>query len=155
MGAGRCLEALLARGANRGAGGGGRIRWRIDISSKIARRPAAGVQLFHLRQRWGAAIWREQTQVLLGRLKYAALPGWEEAERVQTRSEHSSGGQLQDARHSGSGGHWCVVEGSTQTAGGGGHSWAGTAAVVGVWAPCACGAREGWAAFGGGGRPGR
>jgi hypothetical protein len=29
--------------------------------------------------RWGAAIWRAQTQVLLGRLKYA-LPGWEEAE---------------------------------------------------------------------------
>jgi hypothetical protein len=35
--------------------------------------------MFHMRQRWGAAVWRAQTQVLLGRLKYA-LPGWEEAE---------------------------------------------------------------------------
>jgi hypothetical protein len=37
------------------------------------------VQMFHMRQRWGAAVWRAQTQVFLGRLKYA-LPGWEEAE---------------------------------------------------------------------------
>jgi len=43
------------------------------------REAAVGVQVFHVRQRWGAAIWRAQTQVLLGRLKYA-LPGWEEAE---------------------------------------------------------------------------
>jgi hypothetical protein len=43
------------------------------------REAAVGVQVFHVRQRWGAAIWRAQTQVLLGRLK-CALPGWEEAE---------------------------------------------------------------------------
>ena len=36
---------------------GGRMRWRIDISSKTARRQPVGVQLFHLRQRWGAAVW--------------------------------------------------------------------------------------------------
>jgi hypothetical protein len=38
------------------------------------------IKKFHVRQRWGAAIWRAQTQVLLGRLKYALAPGWEEAE---------------------------------------------------------------------------
>jgi hypothetical protein len=43
------------------------------------REAAVGVQLFHLRQLWGAAIWRVQTQVLLSRPKYA-LPGREEAE---------------------------------------------------------------------------
>ena len=43
------------------------------------REAAIGVQMFHMRQRWGAAVWRAQTQVLLGRLK-CALPGWEEAE---------------------------------------------------------------------------
>jgi hypothetical protein len=43
------------------------------------RRSECRCQVFHLRQRWRAAIWRAQTQVLLGRLKYA-LPGWEEAE---------------------------------------------------------------------------
>jgi hypothetical protein len=42
------------------------------------REAAVGMQMFHMRQRWGAAVWRAQTQVLLGRLKYA-LPGWEEA----------------------------------------------------------------------------
>jgi hypothetical protein len=46
------------------------------------REAAVGVQVFHLRQRWGAAIWRAQTQVLLGRLK-CALPGWEEAESTR------------------------------------------------------------------------
>jgi hypothetical protein len=51
------------------------MRWRIGISSKIKNREAAvGVQMFHMRQRWGAAVWRAQTQVLLGRLK-CALPG--------------------------------------------------------------------------------
>jgi hypothetical protein len=41
------------------------------------------VQMFHMRQRGGAAVWRAQTQVLLGsgRLKYA-LPGWEDAESL-------------------------------------------------------------------------
>jgi hypothetical protein len=40
------------------------------------REAAAGVQMFHMRQRWGAAVWRAQTQVLLGvgRLE-CALPG--------------------------------------------------------------------------------
>jgi hypothetical protein len=54
------------------------MRWRIGISSKY-RETAVGVQMFHMRQRWGAAVWRAQTQVLLGRLKYD-LPRWEEAE---------------------------------------------------------------------------
>jgi hypothetical protein len=31
------------------------------------REAAVGVQMFHMRQRaWGAAVWRAQTQVLLG-----------------------------------------------------------------------------------------
>jgi hypothetical protein len=42
------------------------------------REAAIGVQMLHMRQRWGAAVWQLKTQVLLGRLKYA-LPGWEEA----------------------------------------------------------------------------
>jgi hypothetical protein len=33
------------------------------------REAVVGVQMFHMRQRWGAAVWRAQTQVLLGRLK--------------------------------------------------------------------------------------
>jgi hypothetical protein len=32
------------------------------------REAAVRVQMFHLRQHWGAAIWRAQTQALLGRL---------------------------------------------------------------------------------------
>jgi hypothetical protein len=66
------------------------------------REAAVGVQVFHLRQRWGAAIWRAQTQVLLGRPK-CALPGWGEAESRRAaetqrrrrpaagRSPHASG----------------------------------------------------------------
>jgi hypothetical protein len=51
-----------------------------DRSYLIENREApVGVQMFHMRQRWGAAVWRAQTQVLLGRLK-CALPGWEGAE---------------------------------------------------------------------------
>ena len=47
------------------------------------REAAVGVQMFHMRQRWGAAVWRAQTQVLLGRLKCAlftsaGVAGWEE-----------------------------------------------------------------------------
>jgi hypothetical protein len=49
-------------------------RYLIEI-----REAAVGVQMFHMRQRWGATVWRAQTQVLLGGLKYA-LPGWEGAE---------------------------------------------------------------------------
>jgi hypothetical protein len=37
------------------------------------REVTTGVQMFHMRQRWGAAVWRAKTQVLLGRLK-CALP---------------------------------------------------------------------------------
>jgi hypothetical protein len=32
------------------------------------REAAVGVQMSHMRQRWGAAVWRAQTQVLLGGL---------------------------------------------------------------------------------------
>ena len=49
----------------------------------IENREAAvgGVQVFHVRQRWGAAVLRAKTQVLLGRLKCALPGGWrEEAE---------------------------------------------------------------------------
>ena len=67
------LEALLASAAKRGAD---EMADRCLIENREA---AVGVQVFHLRQRWGATVWRAQTQVLLGRLKYA-LPGWEEAE---------------------------------------------------------------------------
>jgi hypothetical protein len=67
------LEALLASMAKRGAD---EVADRYLIENREA---AVGVQMFHMRQRWGAAVWRAQTQVLLGRLKYA-LPGWKEAE---------------------------------------------------------------------------
>jgi hypothetical protein len=32
------------------------------------REAAIGVQMFHMRQRWGDAVWRAQTQVLLDRV---------------------------------------------------------------------------------------
>jgi hypothetical protein len=55
------LEALLARTAKRGAD----EMAERGISSKTARRQSeCGVQMFHMRQRWGAAVWRAQTQVL-------------------------------------------------------------------------------------------
>jgi hypothetical protein len=75
------LEALLASMAKRGAD---EMADRHLIENREA---AVGVQMFHMRQRWGAAVcWRAQTQVLLGRLK-CALPGWEEAEvRAMQRS---------------------------------------------------------------------
>jgi hypothetical protein len=44
------------------------------------REAAVGVQMFHMWQRWGVAVWRAQTQVLLGRLKYA-LPGYRGGKR--------------------------------------------------------------------------
>jgi hypothetical protein len=58
------------------------------------REAAVGVQMFHMRQRWGAAVWRAQTQVLLGGLK-CALPEWEEVEsrRAADSSGHGGGGQ--------------------------------------------------------------
>jgi hypothetical protein len=67
------LKALLASKAKRGAD---EMADRYLIENCEA---AVGVQMFHMRQRWGAAVWRAQTQVLLGGLK-CALPGWEEAE---------------------------------------------------------------------------
>jgi hypothetical protein len=64
------LEALLASTAKRGAD---ELAGRYLIENREA---AVGVQqVFHMRQRWGAAVWRAQMQVLLGRLK-CALPGW-------------------------------------------------------------------------------
>jgi hypothetical protein len=79
-----------------------------------AREAAVGVQVFHVRQRWGAAIWRHraQTQVLLGRLKYA-LPGWEEAE--SRRAADTAGGGQAAAGHTLVAG--LVLEASTQAAG--------------------------------------
>jgi hypothetical protein len=52
------IENREARGGSRGA----------DVPTHVP-----------MRQRWGAAVWRAQTQVLLGRLK-CVLPGWEAAE---------------------------------------------------------------------------
>jgi hypothetical protein len=91
------LKALLASVAKQGAD---EVVDRYLIENREA---AAGVQLFHLRQRWGAAIWRAQTQVLLGRLKRALPAGGRRRRRspdleAQTRSGHSGGGQLQGAR---------------------------------------------------------
>jgi hypothetical protein len=58
MGPGLGLEALLARMAKRGAD---EMADRYLIEN---REVAFGVQMFHMRQRWGAAVWRAQTQVL-------------------------------------------------------------------------------------------
>ena len=74
------------------------------------REAAVGVQVFHLRQRWGAAIWRAQTQVLLGRLKYA-LPGCEDTESrraADTAAARPAAGRTLVG---------LVLEASTQTAG--------------------------------------
>jgi hypothetical protein len=49
-------EALLASAAKRGAD---EMADRCLIENREA---AVGVQVFHLRQRWGAAVWRAQTQ---------------------------------------------------------------------------------------------
>ena len=84
------LEALLASVAKRGAD---EMADRYLIENREA---AVGVQVFHVRQRWGAVIWRAQTQALLGRLK-CALPGWEEAES-RLCGGHSGGGQLPTTR---------------------------------------------------------
>jgi hypothetical protein len=83
-GVGPGLEALLAGVAKRGAD---EMAGRYLIESREA---AAGMQLFHLRQRWGAAIWRAQTQVLLS---VGAGGGW-----VQARSGNTGGGRFQGAR---------------------------------------------------------
>jgi hypothetical protein len=45
------------------------------------REAAVGVQMLHARQRWGAAVWRAQTQVLLGWwAEVCSARAWEEAE---------------------------------------------------------------------------
>jgi hypothetical protein len=54
-GLGPGLEALLASAAKRGAD---EMADRYLIENREA---AVGVQVLHLRQRWGAAIWRAQT----------------------------------------------------------------------------------------------
>jgi hypothetical protein len=82
------LEALLASVAKRGAD---EMADRYLIEDREA---AVGVQVFHLRQRWGAAVWGVQTQVLLGKLK-CALPGWEKRPSRDTCGGHSGRGQLQ------------------------------------------------------------
>ena len=92
------LEALLASVAKRGAD---------DIPDPdrhpIENREAAiGVQMFHIRQRWGAAMWRVQAQVLLGGLKYA-LPGWEEAESRRAAGTAVEAGSSCRSHASGSG----------------------------------------------------
>jgi hypothetical protein len=61
------------------------------------------VQMFHMRQRWGAAVWRAQTQVLLGRLK-CARPGWEEAESRRAADTATEGSWRPHASGSGDGG---------------------------------------------------
>jgi hypothetical protein len=87
---GPSLEALLASMAKRGAD---KMVDRYLIENREA---AVGLQMFHMRQRWGAAVWRAQTQTLIGRLKLkCALPGWEEAESrraADTAAEATVGG---------------------------------------------------------------
>jgi hypothetical protein len=85
------LEALLASMAKRGAD---EMADRYLIENREA---AVGVQMSHMRQRWGAAVWRVLTQVLLGGLKYA-LPGWEEAESRRAADTATEARQLEDTR---------------------------------------------------------
>jgi hypothetical protein len=86
------------RGKKRGADG---VADRYLIENREA---AVGVQMFHMRQRWGAAVWRAQTQVLLGRrLKYA-LPGWEEAESRRAADTATEASWRSHASGSGDGG---------------------------------------------------
>jgi hypothetical protein len=67
------------------------------------REAAVGVQMFHMRQRWGAAVWRAQTQVLLGGLK-CALPGWGEAESRRAADTATEASWGSHASGSGDGG---------------------------------------------------
>jgi hypothetical protein len=94
------LEALLASMAKRGADG----VLRIGISSKPASEAAVGVQgCSTCGSAGGAAVWRAQTQVLLGRLKYA-LPGWEEAESRRAADKATETSWRSHASGSGDGG---------------------------------------------------
>jgi hypothetical protein len=54
-------------------------------------RGGSRVQMFHMRQRWGAAVWRAQTQVLLPWwAEVCSIPGWEEAESRRACSGHGA-----------------------------------------------------------------
>jgi hypothetical protein len=79
----------------------------------------------NMRQRWGAAVWRAQTQVLLGRPK-CALPGWEEAESHRAAdSGLGDGGQLEATRQ------WLPV--GLATAGGLAEIAAGVMGTTATW----------------------
>jgi hypothetical protein len=74
------LEALLASTAKRGAERP--MRYEMADRHLIENREmAVGVQMFHMRQRWGAAVWRAQTQILLGRSE-CALPVYRGGKRL-------------------------------------------------------------------------
>jgi hypothetical protein len=95
------LEALLASMAKRGADE------MADLYLIENREAAVGVQVFHMRQRWGAAggrrVRRAQTQVLLGGLK-CALPGWEGAESRRAADTATETSWRSHASGSGDGG---------------------------------------------------
>jgi hypothetical protein len=93
----KLLEALLATRGSVAKRGADEIADRYMIENREA---AVGVQVFRLRQRWGAAICRAQTQVLLGRLK-CALPGWEEAESRRAADTAAEASCRSHARGSG------------------------------------------------------
>jgi hypothetical protein len=88
------LEALLASTAKRGADEMADRYYHLIENCEAAVGATLGVQMSHMRQRWGAAVWRAQTQVLLGQLK-CALPGWEAAESRCAADTHGGGGQLE------------------------------------------------------------
>jgi hypothetical protein len=70
------------------------------------REASVRVQMFHMRQRRGAAVWRAQTRagrVLLGRLK-CALPGREEAESRRAADTATEASWRSHASGSGDGG---------------------------------------------------
>jgi hypothetical protein len=77
----------------------GRMRCMADRYLTENREAAIGVQqMFHMRQRWGSAVWRAQTQGLLRRLK-CALPaagvgGGRVAPGGSGHGGHDGGGQL-------------------------------------------------------------
>jgi hypothetical protein len=92
------LEALLASIAKRETTGADEMADRYLIENR--ERGGSRVQMFHMRQRWGAAVWRAQTQVLLPWwAEVCSIPGWEEAEsRRAADTAHGGGGQLEDTR---------------------------------------------------------
>jgi hypothetical protein len=56
------------------------------------------VQMFHMRQRWGAAVWRAQTQVLLGRLSMLHRGGKRLEAESRRAADTAEARQLQVAR---------------------------------------------------------